>query len=420
MQPFSPQYSDRRAGLDPDPPKLPKKSKGGVTLSPWDHLKALCGLPHRGSTTSNEQVAAAHIAYTLRQAGWDVTTQPFLAPAQTLYTGPPLLMLASLLIAWLVGSWSHWGAALLIPAVISLLVGELVAARRWNFDRVLPRHPSQNVIADRPSGARCTVVLVAHYDTQKGSWLFAPRIVPYLRALFTLAYAVLAVVWLLTIVQAVGGRIPVGLLYTVHGALALIAAFFVASGVTGRHTNGANDNASGVALLLALADRAGLFPPDVRVRMLFTGSEEVGMRGMAAYLDAYASEHAAASTVFVNVDNVGAGTLKVLRGEGMLRYVPYDEELVKLALHVGARLAPGHVRKLHNLLLPTDGLVPASRGYRAVTLVGADERGRFPHYHWHTDTPEHIDPQALETHLAYLEQLIRAIAATSVRETLAN
>ncbi len=48
---------------------------------------------------------------------------------------------------------------------------------------------------------------------------------------------------------------------------------------------GANDNASAVAILLALAERLGSDPPRrIRVRFLFSGSEEVGYLGARSYV----------------------------------------------------------------------------------------------------------------------------------------
>lgn len=58
--------------------------------------------------------------------------------------------------------------------------------------------------------------------------------------------------------------------------------------VTGRYVQGANDNGSGVALTLALAEyftnHRSEFPENIDIVFLFTGSEGAGVRGMKHFI----------------------------------------------------------------------------------------------------------------------------------------
>ena len=85
---------------------------------------------------------------------------------------------------------------------------------------------------------------------------------------------------------------------------------------------GANDNASGVSVLLALAERlarppwsnqmASIFP--FSLRFIAFGSEETGLDGSRHYVDRLTDEELDDIRVMINLDSVGSGTS--LRGQG--------------------------------------------------------------------------------------------------------
>jgi len=85
---------------------------------------------------------------------------------------------------------------------------------------------------------------------------------------------------------------------------------------------GANDNASGVSVLLALAERlarppwsnqmASIFP--FSLRFIAFGSEETGLDGSLYYVDRLTDEELDDIRVMINLDSVGSGTS--LRGQG--------------------------------------------------------------------------------------------------------
>ncbi len=91
---------------------------------------------------------------------------------------------------------------------------------------------------------------------------------------------------------------------------------------TVRNSVGANDNASGVGVLLALAERlaqppwssqmVSVFP--FTLRFIAFGSEETGMTGSWHYVGQLTDEEVSAIKVMINLDSVGSGTY--LRGPG--------------------------------------------------------------------------------------------------------
>lgn len=382
-------------------------------MAAWKYLEGLCRLGPRGSTTQGERQAAAWLAQQLAGLGYAVEMQAFMGPRHTLYWGPAAVIAGMLLARWL----AAWSAPLGLAAMVALLVpvvGEMLGTR-VNFDLLLPKGPSQNVIARRshpeaPSPSRgaagaLTVVIAAHYDTQRGTWLFAPGFRPWLRPFFTTVYAALALVPLGT---ALGRALPgwTWLPAVVNGAsvwLAATGAFLLLSWATGRDVQGANDNGSGVAVALALAERWQREPiPGLEPVFLFTGCEEVGTRGMQHFL---AAGGAAPGTVFLNLDNVGGGRLRYLLGEGMLVYRPYDPDLVALAEAVAPGVSDA-IRPLPNLLLPTDALPVAVAGYPVLTLLAAEDDGSIPNYHWHSDVLENVDRETVALTQAFAWSLL--------------
>lgn len=374
----------------------------------WWYLEQISRFGHRGSATAAEAAAAGQLQSWLEGLGFKVELQPFRSPRDTLYLGPAAVMLLALAGAALGMLWP-WAGLLITLAALVPLVGEMLGLR-LDFDLILPQYPSQNVVARLPGGsapASRTLVLTAHYDTQRASYLFHPRFSPFIQQYFYLVYASLLCIpvglaarWALPDAAWPGWVLGAGAALTGMNAL-----FLLLCRLTGRYINGSNDNGSGVALALALAERWAASPvTGVDLRVVLTGCEEVGIRGMKAYLKA--ADLPKEGTLFVNLDNLGAGGLHYLTGEGMLTVRPYSAQLVKLAESLASG-RPDFVRPRGNLLLPTDGLAPLAAGYAAITFIAFGSDGRLPHYHWYTDRLECCDPRLLAEMESFLFSFVR-------------
>ncbi|HLO04621.1 MAG TPA: M28 family peptidase, partial [Symbiobacteriaceae bacterium] len=279
------------------------------------------------------------------------------------------------------------------------LLGELLGF--WpDLGQILPRAPSQNIVGYLPSQGplRQRFVLVAHIDTQRAGLLFHPRFVRRLPLYFNLAYALLGLA-----VGALLLRVE-WLSLLLAALLALNGLFLWWCGLSAGETVGANDNGSGVALVLSLGEHlAANRPAGIEVVLLFTGAEEVGCRGMRRFL---AERRFGPETIFINLDNLGAGDLYALQGEGMLRYHPYDPELLAVANEVAA---PGELRARQNLLLPTDACPVCQAGGRVLTFIGFRPDGSIPNYHWPTDRLDGIDQLQLTRTERFLRRYLAAL-----------
>lgn len=389
-----------------------------MTQRAWRYLEELCRLPHRASASEAEAAAADRIASWLSALGYAVEVQPFRAPRDTLYAGP-VIVLGGLLAAAFWGLiWQPWIGLVGCALVISPLVGEMLGAR-CDMDLLLPLFPSRNVVArpqQIPDPHRPTVVISAHYDTQRASWLFHPAFARLLQGYFYVVYISLVLVpaGLLLCWAWPGGRGGPAVLGAGVVLSAIHMLFLLLCRWTGRHTNGANDNGSGVAVALALAERwaaagAGLGANPV---FLFTGSEEVGTRGIKHFLRCTPSLDPD-RTRFINIDNVGGGTLHYLTGEGMLRRQPYGTKLLAAAAAL-AREHPGRLLPRDNLLLPTDGFLPALHGFETISFLAFQPDGTLPNYHWHTDRLDRIDRDLLDFAEGFLWEYLCRVTHAAV------
>jgi hypothetical protein len=162
--------------------------------------------------------------------------------------------------------------------------------------------------------------------------------------------------------------------------------------IFGDYVQGAADNASGVATMLGVAEKLAQHKPrKLEAWFLATGCEEVNLMGMISFLEAHEYELGRGKTYFLNFDNLGSGSLRYVTGEGMLKIYPSSPELIRIAADLTTEQKFADVRPHVYRLAALDALVPSSRGYKALSLMGLDSSDRIPHWHWPTDIVENVD-----------------------------
>lgn len=287
------------------------------------------------------------------------------------------------------------GAAAAAAGIVDDVTGGRMLARRA-FMR--PR-TAYNVVAetgDRTSDR--TLVVLAHHDAAPSGIVFDPSILDWLaehRPELIEAmdsnppswWPVIAGPALVAVGSLTGRRILTwaGLI----GALGSVAAMVD----IGRRpaVPGANDNLSGVAVLVELAERLAAEPlTGLRVLLVSAGAEEALQEGIRGFARQYFSRLPTRSTWFLNFDTVGSGRLVLLEGEGTVRMHDYDPAFKDRI----ARCAASHDIRLRRRLRSrnsTDGSVPRRHGYPTATVVSVDHRKLLPHYHLDSDLPEYVD-----------------------------
>lgn len=221
------------------------------------------GIGPRPATSDAEVRAADYISGVFTGRGLPVETQEFDSPRT--YSWAFVIYHVLTIVAAVISRQP----VLTIPALIlSALVAIVMRSdldTRWGLSALMPKGPSQNVIAKHEPKQRRgerlrRVVVVAHYDSARASLAFSPGLVKNFRLSFGLmkwvTYLVPVLIatelipaihrfdrvdWYVT--MAVSAYLLIPLFINVHRELFM------------RATPGANDNASGVAAMLGVMER---------------------------------------------------------------------------------------------------------------------------------------------------------------------
>lgn len=386
----------------------------------WEHLRHLAEvIGPRPSTRDGEREAARYAMKVLTEAGvQDVREEPFLSGRETYW--PFVVALgAGFLgnIAYLVRPKRSTG---LMAAVLNAL-GAWAFYAEANFDdhwgrALLPKGVSQNVVGVIPAreDARRRVVLMAHLDTHRTPIFYGTP--PLLRLFSTLvgaAFVSLPLSALVTLLRALSFIPGVSSLLGLASALQAFGMIMSIQGETTPYTPGANDNGSGAATVLALAERLARDPlPHTEVWIVLTGCEEVGAYGADAFARAHKEE--LEDAYIINVDMVGVGVPAILEREGLIKSYYPDPELLRLAMELAAE-HPDLNAGPHRVGAYTDAGVLSKHGLRALTIDSIVPPNHPAHPYggyWHQmrDTLQNVDRECLARACVFVWLLLNRVA----------
>jgi len=392
-----------------------------VTSQLADDIQALSDI-ERPSASPGEESAARWIASRFKQIGLQAQVDSFKFNPDywTIWGSHGLLASAGAGLALVGRRPARVGAALSALTAISFW-GELT--REYDLLRKLfPTRNSYNVLARLPNpGASRVLIISAHHDAPRSGLVFHPRIIRTLSRIFGPARdqrvpfgGTLAAMLSISAGAAVYGLKlrdkPPRRSLLLAGLLTLLFSLSMWNISRGRLSPGANDDASGVAVLLALAEATAREPlAGVEVWFLSTGSEEGILGGMQAFMGHYRRDLEGKEPFVLNLEMLGSGHICYLAGEGFVRRYPYSAEAVARAAAVAAEPKFEAVRTLHTAPFATDALVATQLGIPAVTVASVSDDGSVPHYHWPTDTPENVDLRSVENAYTFCHRLIQSL-----------
>lgn len=349
----------------------------------------------RPPTSLAEARAAQYCFSVLEQAGLSPRLEPFIGLKSfgRIYIPPTIGLLTSALLA----------ARRRSPRLMSCAVGVLSVATIWgeNSSRWRPlmkrvaRGASQNVIAVIPSTGqtRARLVLTAHMDSSRSGWVFSPaQAIRFRKNSIRALWGGVAGIWSLLL--------PRTLRRLVAGASAFITgtslALMLQREVFGKDVDGASDNASGVSVVLSVANALSeQRPVHTEIWVLLTGCEESDRVGMEAFLDRHSKVLEGAR--FLGVDSVaGRGAnLRWITRSGLLDEFRSDYQLTRLAEETSGQHpeigATGGVWRTAGL--DTDSA--AARGFKVMSLMALTPAGTLPNWHWPTDTFANLEVDRL-------------------------
>ncbi len=273
--------------------------------------------------------------------------------------------------------------------------GPRVVRRRLRRARTL-----RNVVARLgPEDAERTLVVLAHHDApqtgavfdqgmQRKAFELMPRFMDRFRTSVPLWWIGLACP-LGTVATALTGRRTPARVGLGAALLSIAAMADIARSPT---VPGANDNASGVAGLVALAELLAERPvPGLRVLLVSCGAEEALQDGIRGFLQRHAEDLPRGRTWVLNLETIGSPALALLEGEGPLVMRDYHDPSFRDLVARAASSAGLALERDLRSRASTDSVIPSRAGYPTATLSSVTSWRSLANYHWPSDVPENLD-----------------------------
>jgi len=273
-----------------------------------------CGL--RGADSPGAARAMDLITELFRETGFEVIRQEFTVSNWPITMAGKIIPLVAATALILTGGLypnSPWASSIILAAllVMVLTTGRWIRVGKRLFD-LGQQIPGANIIARSgpPDPQRLTLIFLAHHDSKSQSLPILFRL-----TILVLAVLICLVLLVLTIVSALGltGAYPIAFWILVWAADFCLMVQVVNS--SGNLSPGAMDNASGVAILTALARRLkNELGEKANLVFVATGAEELGLGGALRFLQRYGHEFDRARTACINFDTLGCGKKVYLAG----------------------------------------------------------------------------------------------------------
>jgi hypothetical protein len=386
-------------------------------------IEKLCSFEGRWPGTDAERRAGHYLADRIRASGRRVEIEPsYVHPEYSLVLAlHVVLAIAGSLLALEI---APLGFAMVLVAATSMYLDQ--NTRLYLLRRLFFRRASQNVVSpgSKPD-APARLILSAHYDAARSGWVFGPRSTRAAKRLPEAARLLLGpfrlIFWagIVPLLAISGARLAgvdeqwLSILQLFPTVVLLISAVLLIDIALSDVVPGAYDNASGVAAVLSAAAALDRDPPEnLDVWLVLSGAEECNCEGMARWVGAHRKQLDRETTFFVNLDSVSFGDVHYLASEGAIVSYAMDERLLQLCEAIAAAdRESGDRYRARPIRIPfhSDALPARTRGFRAISLIGAEDGVGAPYYHTHQDTPDKVDADAMTRAVDFTIELVRQL-----------
>ena len=392
-------------------------------------IRELCSFERRLAGTDAERRAAERFAERLRGLGRRVEVEPTYVHPQygLVHAAHCLLGFAGSLLAITVPAL---GFGIVLVAATSMYLD--LNHRIYLVRSLFFRRASQNVVSPgkRPD-APAMLILCAHLDAARGGAVFAPASARRFARLAQRSPLPLGpfriVFWsLVALLPLLGLRMAgvdselVSVFQLLPTLVLLVALFALVEIELSEITPGANDNASGVATAISLADELDREPPDnLDLWVVLDGAAECQQEGMRAFVRSHRKRFEQRSAFVVALDSVGRGDVRFQTSAGWVVSHDMDRRLIELCEAIATADADGERRfEAAGFAsgLGGDSVPPRLAGWRAIGITCLDSDGYIPHRHLPTDTPETINHAALDRAHGFTLELIGRLDADLGRD----
>ncbi len=281
------------------------------------------------------------------------------------------------------------------------------------------RKTTWNVVAELgdPDAER-TVVAMAHHDAAHGGVIFDQtvqrKMVDWFPGVIERFDTAVPIWWSVVAGPALGA---LGAATRRRGIAAAGVALSAVSAAAFRDiakhpvVPGANDNLSGVAVLVALAEAFRERPASgVRVVLASCGAEEVLQGGVYGFARRHLAPLDRDRTWVINLDSVGSPELAMLEGEGAFVMEDYfDRGLRDLCAEIAVREGI-RMRRGMRASTSTDSVIPSRMGIPTTCLVSLNRHKGIDNYHSPTDVPENLNYATIACAADLTEAVTRELA----------
>jgi Peptidase family M28 len=318
-------------------------------------------------------------------------------------TFPPNLLAAGALVSTgaLMVLRGRRAAGTLVTALATAAFADEVENGPRVFRRAIRREQTLTNVVARigPEDAERTLLVHAHHDAPQTGAIFdqgaqrkafevAPKFMDRFRTSIPFWWLGLVAPIGAVATAATGRRGPA----RVGVATALLGLVSMADIARSPTVPGANDNASGVAGLVGLAELlAERPPPGLRVILVSCGAEESLQDGIRTFMARHAAELPRNRTWVVNFDTIGSPALAMIEGEGPIVMRDYSDPSFR---ELVARRADEEGLALERDLrsrASTDSVITSRAGYPTALLSSVTPWRSLANYHWPSDVPENVD-----------------------------
>jgi hypothetical protein len=383
-----------------------------------EHLRELSvEIGSRGPTSENEKKAGNYIERTMKSIGMSVEAEEF--KSKTSGFAIFAIDIILFIIAAIIFPTSAIVAFLVSLAAVAILIAEM--NMKEVLSKIMPKKQSRNIIGKiAPTNkAEKRVVLMGHYDSAKPLPLFHPVVVRYVDPLLIAVF--LSTVFT-TVFYGLGSIVEFfasASIYSIYfwyasfpfvGYLSIIFAIIAYGELFTKPTNGANDNASGISVILEVAEILSKERlKNTEIWCAAMGCEEAGTVGTMRYLDKHAEE--LQGSFMFSVDCVGIGNLRYAVKEGIMKTISVPDELVNLVTETADRNPELQAKSLVLKYKASDSFPALSRGLKAMFIGAVDKKNLPPNWHWKTDVYENIEENTVEKAKEFVIEILRTIDA---------
>ncbi len=383
-----------------------------------NHISVLAGeIGFRVATTEGEHRAANYIEQEMHSYGLqEIRQEPFPCATESMSSIFPYLYtaLSSSLIAPLVPLLGFTGL-LAAPATLMSEFRTNKGPVTW----LTRKGTSHNVIGILPARGevKSRIVLLTHYDSVRVRNFMKPHDGKssrrFLMPLLGLAYvAALGSSALGFVARRRKNKALVRKTQGISSAagitmLTMATPLLMGNMIRGIDGEGANDNASGVAVLLSLAEQMAQTPLEhTEVWFVATGGEEIGLVGARAFADKHGKT--LKDAYFFAVDTVGAGRIHYTVQENFLGSADVSHDVVDIlvtASEKGSHTAMPYMLRAGG----TDAGAMLAKHFKAASISCLIKDGKFPEINWPTDTRKYVEPETPPKVTAFVKDVLYEI-----------